>query len=98
MTSRGRMVWLGLGSNLGDRVTYLRSALEALREISEAPTRTSKIYETEPVGPGVQEKYLNLCVRLTTHLNPRQLLDYCQDVERRLGRIPRGRWESREID
>ena len=98
MTSRGRTVWLGLGSNLGDRVTFLRLALEALREISDGTVRTSRIYETEPVGPGVQEKYLNLCVRLSTALTPKQLLDYCQEVERRLGRIPRGRWESREID
>ena len=98
MTPRGRLVWLGLGSNVGDRVTYLRAALEALREISVGPVRASKIYETEPVGPGEQEKYLNLCVRLTTALTPRQLLDYCKEAEQRLGRIPRGRWAPREID
>ncbi len=98
MTPRGRLVWLGLGSNVGDRETYLRAALEALREISAGPFRASKIYETEPVGPGEQEKYLNLCVRLTTALTPRQLLDYCQEAEQRLGRIPRGRWAPREID
>ena len=98
MTPRGRLVWLGLGSNVGDRETYLRAALEALREISASPFRASKIYETEPVGPGEQEKYLNLCVRLTTALTPRQLLDYCKEAEQRLGRIPRGRWAPREID
>lgn len=98
MTSRGKMAWLGLGSNVGDRVMHLRAALEALREISTTPVRTSKIYETEPVGPGDQDKYLNLCVCLTTSLSPAQLLDYCQEAEQRLGRIPRGRWAPREID
>ena len=98
MASHGKTVWLGLGGNVGDRAGYVRRALEGLREISETPVRTSRIYETEPVGPGEQGKYLNLCARLSTNLNPRQLLDFCQDLEKRLGRVPRGRWAPREID
>jgi deoxyguanosine kinase len=98
MTTRGKTVWLALGSNVGDRAGHLRKALESLREISAGSFRVSKIYETDPVGPGPQDNYLNLCVRLTTVLNPRQLLDYCQETEARIGRIPRGRWAPREID
>lgn len=98
MSQRGKTVWLALGSNVGDRAAHLRLALENLREIASGEFRVSKIYETDPVGPGQQEPYLNLCVRFSTVLNPRQLLEYCQETERRVGRVPRGRWESREID
>lgn len=98
MALRGKMVWLALGSNVGDRAAQLRKALESLREIADGGMRVSKIYETEPVGPGPQENYLNLCVRLTTVLNPRQLLEFCKEAETRIGRIPRGRWAPREID
>ncbi len=98
MNPRAKTVWLALGGNVGDRATYLRQALEALGEVSQGSIRTSKIYETDPVGPGEQGKYLNICARLTTTLNPRELLDSCQELERRLGRIPRGRWAPREID
>jgi deoxyguanosine kinase len=98
MPTRGKTVWLALGSNVGDRAAYLRRALESLREIASGGLRISKIYETEPVGPGRQEKYLNLCLRLSTVLTPRQLLDHCKQAEQSLGRVPRGRWEPREID
>ena len=98
MSTRGKTVWLALGSNVGDRATWLRRALESLREISSGGLRVSKIYETPPFGPGPQEKYLNLCLRLSTVLDPRQLLDYCKQLEIRLGRVSRGRWEPREID
>ena len=98
MAAREKTAWLALGSNVGDRPAHLRRALEALRAIAGETFRVSRIYETDPVGPGPQEPYLNLCVRLTTTLNPRQLLEFCKETEVRLGRQPRGRWEPREID
>jgi deoxyguanosine kinase len=98
MASREKSAWLALGSNVGDRPAHLRRALEALRAIAGETFRVSRIYETDPVGPGPQDPYLNLCVRLTTSLNPRQLLEFCKETEVRLGRQPRGRWEPREID
>ncbi|HEX2611975.1 MAG TPA: 2-amino-4-hydroxy-6-hydroxymethyldihydropteridine diphosphokinase [Fibrobacteria bacterium] len=98
MAANEKTAWLALGSNIGDRPAHLRRALESLRGIAGATFRVSKIYETEPVGPGPQDPYLNLCIRLSTALNPRQLLEFCKETEVRLGRIPRGRWEPREID
>ncbi len=98
MNARAKTVWLALGSNVGDRAGYLRKALEALREIAESPLTASKIYETPAVGPGDQEKYLNLCVRFVTVLGPRQLLEFGRDTENRLGRVARGHWAPREID
>ena len=98
MNARGKTVWLALGSNVGDRAANLRKALEGLRAVADGGFRVSKIYETEPVGPGPQERYLNLCVRMTSVLSPRQLLEHCKTSEARIGRVPRGRWEPREID
>lgn len=92
------LVLLALGSNLDDRETHIQKALEAIASISVSPLRKSKVYETAPVGPGPQGKYLNLCVRFTTRLEPRALLDFCRETETRLGRQPRGRWAPREID
>lgn len=89
---------LALGSNLGDRETFIQKALDALRTIAATPIRKSKVYETAPLGPGDQGKYLNLCVRFGTRLSSRELLDFCRETETRVGRQPRGRWAAREID
>lgn len=89
---------LALGSNLGDRESYIQKALDALRSIASSPVRKSRVYETAPVGPGPQGKYLNLCVRFGTRLSARELLEFCRETESRLGRQPRGRWAAREID
>jgi len=98
MSYRGSQVVLALGSNLGDRENYLRRAIDAIRQIADSPVETSRVYETEPVGPAGQEPYLNLCIRFFTRLDPKALFQYCQKTERELGRQPRGRWQSREID
>jgi deoxyguanosine kinase len=89
---------LALGSNLGDREVFIQKALDALRNIATGPIRKSKVYETPPLGPGAQGKYLNLCVRFPTRLSARELLDYCRETESRVGRQARGRWAAREID
>ncbi len=98
MPYRGSQVVLALGSNVGDRENYLRKAIETLRSIADSPIETSRVYETSPVGPTPQERYLNLCVRFYTRLDPRALFQFCQKAERDLGRLPRGRWQPREID
>ena len=85
-------VILGLGSNINDREAYIQKALEALRAVAVSPVWKSKVYETEPVGPQPQGKYLNLCARFTTKLNPRQLLDFCLQTEAKLGRIRSDHW------
>ena len=92
------VVHLALGSNLDDREGYIQKALDSLRAIAVAPLQKSRVYETAPVGPGPQGKYLNLVVKLSTRLEPRALLKFCTDTEARLGRQPRARWAPREID
>lgn len=88
-------VFLGLGSNLGDRGGFLKAAVNALPDL----VATSPVYETEPVGgPGGQGPYLNLVVELDTTLDPRQLLELGQDLERQAGRVRGERWGPRLLD
>ncbi|HEX9377828.1 MAG TPA: 2-amino-4-hydroxy-6-hydroxymethyldihydropteridine diphosphokinase [Actinomycetota bacterium] len=90
--------FLGLGSNLGDRLGALQSAVDLLAAVPGVRVvRSSRVYETEPVGPR-QPDYLNAVVEVATVLSPRELLDACLEVERRLGRVRRERWGPRTID
>lgn len=87
---------LGIGSNLGDRAGYLRSAVETLGVAVQA---VSPVYETEPVGgPGGQDAYLNLVAVLETDLAPKALLALCHQLEAAAGRVREERWGPRTLD
>jgi 2-amino-4-hydroxy-6-hydroxymethyldihydropteridine diphosphokinase len=87
--------FLGLGSNLGDRVAHLRGAVAALTDL----VATSPVYETDPVGgPDGQGAYLNLVVELDTESSPRDLLGRCHDLEQAAGRVRDVRWGPRTLD
>ena len=91
-------VYIGLGSNLGDREANLFSAVDALRRIDTvAVRRCSSMYEAAPVGPP-QPRFLNAVVELDCELPPLRLLALLKQVERDLGRQRRKRWGPREID
>ena len=83
---RARHVFLGLGSNLGDREVNLRRALAELESPTLHLLRTSSIYETEPIGFLDQGWFLNLAAEFETDLFPKQLLARLQRVERSMGR------------
>jgi 2-amino-4-hydroxy-6-hydroxymethyldihydropteridine diphosphokinase len=84
-------VYVGLGSNLGDRDAHLSAALHALREMASVVVHAvSPIFETDPVGPPPQGPYLNAVVQLTTSLTPRELLDALLTIESREGRTRSG--------
>lgn len=79
--------YLGLGSNAGDRRAYLQAAVDALPGRGVRVVACSATYETDPVGPVLdQPAFLNACVRIETDLEPEALLDACKAVERGLGR------------
>ncbi len=80
------IVYLGLGSNLGDREARLRSALLKLQSPELRLRRVSGLYETEPIGYLDQAWFLNLVAEFETSLTPHQLLERTQGVERDLGR------------
>jgi len=90
--------YLALGSNLGDRLEHLR---EAVRLLGAEPTvevvRSSRVYESEPVGPP-QPAYLNAVVEVSTDGTARDLLEACRRVEDALGRVRAERWGPRTID
>jgi 2-amino-4-hydroxy-6-hydroxymethyldihydropteridine diphosphokinase len=91
--SEGKLIYLSLGSNLGDRVANLERAIEALPEIGVRVLRRSAIYETEPVDFLEQPWFLNCVVEAATSLEPRQLLEKLQEIDRKLGSrklVPRG--------
>ncbi|NUM56115.1 MAG: 2-amino-4-hydroxy-6-hydroxymethyldihydropteridine diphosphokinase [Candidatus Hydrogenedentes bacterium] len=92
-------VYLGLGSNVGDRMAHLRAAVDALRvEPGVTVLRESQVYETEPIGETNQVFFLNMIVSAATSLAPEEFLGRMQAIEKRLGRVPTRRWGPRVID
>jgi len=90
--------FIGLGSNLGDRMGSLRGAVEQLaREPGFLLRSVSRVYETDPVGPP-QPRYLNAAAQIGTLLSPRATLRRLLEMEDILGRVRRERWSAREID
>ena len=79
-------VYLGLGSNLGDRETNITRAIELIRERVGLVIRQSSLIETEPWGFESSNKFLNGVILVETSLTPRQLLKATQKIERQLGR------------
>ena len=91
--------FLILGSNIGDRSSYLKRALEILSATSGVEMRLSSgIYETEAVEIKDQPDFLNSAVSISTCLTPSGLLRMIKGIEASLGRVDRGRWREREID
>jgi 2-amino-4-hydroxy-6-hydroxymethyldihydropteridine diphosphokinase len=90
--------FLGLGSNLGDRLANLQRAVDLLDAVDGVHVfRISRVYETDPVGPP-QPDYLNADVEVATVRSPRELLDAALDAERALGRVRDERWGPRTVD
>ncbi len=93
------LAYLSMGSNVGDRLEYLRAALDRLSELDNVRLEAvSPVYETEPVGFRDQPDFLNLAVRIDTSLSPEDLLSGLQRIEKDLGRIRTRRFGPRTID
>src|SRR3990167_5053319 len=94
-------VFCGAGSNIGDRRKYLARGEELLRHHPAVTVRrTSRLYETKPVGGPVQADYLNAVWELHTALSPHALLDLFQRIEESSGRDRSSevRWGPRTLD
>lgn len=92
-------VLLSLGSNLGDRLQWLRQAVGAITERGYLDRVVcSPIYHSPPMGYVQQPDFLNCCIAGETHLEAHQLHRRLKALERELGRQPRPRWHEREID
>jgi 2-amino-4-hydroxy-6-hydroxymethyldihydropteridine diphosphokinase len=95
-----RTAYVGLGSNVGDRLANLRAARERLAREALRPPRSSSVYETEPMGAVADQRdFLNACVAVEVELEPEELLDRLKAIERDLGRAATGpRHAPRTID
>lgn len=92
------IVYLGLGSNLGDREENLKKTRELLSKIGEIQT-ISKLYETEPHGVTDHPWYLNQCVKMETEFSPEIFFKKCQEIEKKMGRERKGNMpEPRTVD
>jgi dihydropteroate synthase/2-amino-4-hydroxy-6-hydroxymethyldihydropteridine diphosphokinase len=90
-------IYIGLGSNLGDRLKYLEQALSLLSAEIEI-TSESSIYETPPWGFTDQAPFLNQVIKGTTELTPGNLLDFLKAIENKIGRKETFKYGPREID
>jgi len=91
-------VFLGLGSNVGDRSRMLTEALNLLAGPGLRIIRRSHVYETPPWGKTDQAPFLNQVVEAETVLPPEALRTRCRDVEQALGRVRGERWGPRTVD
>jgi len=95
----GIIAYIGLGTNLGDRLGNIQ---EALRKLDDLPiiqsVRVSSVYEAAPVGVTDQPFFLNLVVAARTSLAPHALLDALLHIENQMGRVRTERWGPRVID
>lgn len=97
------MLILGLGSNIGERLQYLESAIHYLSESVLRITAVSNIYESPALlKDGAPEdwniNFLNMAIMGETHMLPQELLKHIKSIERKVGRQDRGIWAPREID
>ncbi len=94
----GSRVFIGVGSNLGNRRGYYQKALDLMADLPQtAIVRCSSLYETEPIGEA-KNWYINGVVELETALSPQHLLSRLQKIESALGRTRTKKWASRTID
>jgi 2-amino-4-hydroxy-6-hydroxymethyldihydropteridine diphosphokinase len=92
-------VYVGIGSNLGDREFLIRKAVEGLRDLPRTSViQVSSLYDTEPVGEVDQPPFLNAVAWLETELDARSLLWHLLLIEKRMGRVRGKRWGPRSID
>lgn len=90
--------YLHLGSNMGDRLTTLRLALDAIEQQVGSISNVSDVYETEPWGNPNQPWFLNVAVEVKTLLPPLETLQVTQSIEHALGRQRTEHWGARTLD
>lgn len=99
--AKTHMVYLGLGTNLGDKQKNLNDAIRMLENLVGEVEKVSSVIETEPEGFKSDNMFLNAVVKVRTALSPFELLDITQDVEKSLGRKEKssnGIYHDRVID
>ncbi len=91
-------VYIGLGSNLGDRRSHLRRGIRALASRGLAPVALSGVWETAPLGCREPHRFLNMVAGLETERSPSDILAELMQIELGAGRVRGGRNEPRPLD
>ena len=93
------LVYIGFGSNIGNRLKHIQNAIHALSKTEGIVLqKTSSVYKTDPVGYEAQAQFLNGAASIQTSLSPLSLLHTLKDIETVIGRQHRIHWGPREID
>lgn len=93
------IAYLGLGSNMGNRLAILKAALEQLATSDKVTlVSQSSFYETLPWGNTKQDNFINCCCQIETQLTPQELLMLCQAIEQSFGRQRLEHWGPRTLD
>jgi 2-amino-4-hydroxy-6-hydroxymethyldihydropteridine diphosphokinase len=90
--------FVGLGSNQGDPLRHVTTAVVEIQELSSGPVRVSPMYGSKAIGPGEQPDYVNAAARLDTELPPDELLSALQCIEHKHKRVRKQRWAARTLD
>lgn len=80
------MIYVALGSNIGERASYLHEAIQAMEADGLQVTKQSDVYETAPVGYTEQPSFYNMVVEVATTRSAEEVLSLLQQIEQRLGR------------
>jgi 2-amino-4-hydroxy-6-hydroxymethyldihydropteridine diphosphokinase len=100
-TDKSHIVYLGLGSNIGNRRLLIKEAIGLLGERVGEVVRQSSLMETEPWGFSSPNMFLNACVACHTEFTPREVLTVTQQVEKEMGRLEKSKdnvYHDRTID
>ena len=95
------VLYLGIGSNLGDKERHIKAAVNHIEELVGKIVSRSALYVTEPWGFSSENSFINVAVGVETMLSPRNVLDATKEIERLMGRTCKsseGRYEDRIID
>ena len=92
------IVYLGIGSNIGNRDNNIRQAVSLLKETGIEIAAVSSLIETDPVGGPPQGKFLNGAIKIKTILSPQELLQTLKSIEQKLGRTKTVKDGPRVID
>lgn len=99
MSYKNHIAYIALGSNVGDRINNLRSAVDYLLESNAIDViLSSSVYESLPYGNHNQQNFYNAAIKIKTSLLPLELFYLLKKTELKVGRQIRERWGPREID
>jgi len=92
------IVYISIGSNLGDREESCRQAIKLIEKNGIAVRKQSRMYETEPWGIKDQPKFINMAIEVETDKKAEELLRVLKEIEKEIGRTETIKWGPRVID